>query len=139
MFNPGLPRRCAGTEGHEERAYVAATRSQSAFRGHGVSKRAERDPESFEERNVEWLMFARVSHAASGENGQESGSRRRRTALVDSNRVRFKAELEPGLPHPTAEVEVLAVEEEALVETAEVFEERPAHEQTGARGPVREP
>src|ERR671918_998671 len=80
-------------------------------------------------------MLLCVEDATRGEVGQECSTRRRCTAFVVSDRLRLKSDLPTGSPDAAAQILVLAVEEEALVESAELFENGPADEHAGARDP----
>ena len=58
---------------------------------------------------------------------------------MNGNRTRVEPDLEPGGADPSAEVEILAVEEEPLVETIDELERRPADEEACTGGPLGRP
>jgi hypothetical protein len=81
-------------------------------------------------------MLARISHPARREHRQEARPRSRRTSFVHGDGTRLEPKLEPGVTEPAAEIEVFAVEEEAFVETAQIFKSRAPDQQARSRSPL---
>src|SRR5688572_25220701 len=98
---------------------------------------AERDAEALEPGAPRDEVLLRVDHAAAGRDGARLAGLRRGPADVVDRGLGAEADRPAGLPQPLADVDVLAVEEEALVETVDGCERSAADEHAGARHPVR--
>src|SRR4051812_27491816 len=114
--DPTIPLgRASGGEREAERACV--TGSDGAAPGDDeVRERAEGDPAALERCGRPAPVLARVEQAACRERGEQRGPRGRRAAFVDGHGFRLVADRVPGVPDTAAEVDVLAVHEEALVQ-----------------------
>src|SRR4051794_6279865 len=111
-------------------AGVRATRDQD------VRQRVERDADPLGERSRRAPVLLRVAHTALGEHRQQAGPRGRRAADVTAERGRLVAQIVPRRAKATAEVDLLAVEEEALVEAVDLLERASPHEDARAGDPV---
>lgn len=96
-----------------------------------VRERAERDADLLDERNGWPAVLLRVSDSALDGHVQESGSRHGRSPDVDQFRLGLVAHLVACLLQPQAQIRVLAVQEESLVEPTDLLERFAANEDAG--------
>ena len=82
-------------------------------------------------------VLGRIAQSTCGEHRQELGPRRRGAALVHDHRFGREEDLVTEGAEALAEIDVLAVHEETLVEARELFERPPPHEDAGSRDPIR--
>ena len=76
-----------------------------------------------------------VSEAAGRKDRQQIAAWGGRASLVDDNGGRFEQQLVSKRTETQAEVNVLGVHEEALVQTVELLKSRSSHEETRTRNP----
>src|SRR5207244_5227154 len=108
-----------GSERAQERARVAAPGRDPAARGRQVRQRAEGQTRALEHGEERPAVLAGVADAARGEDGEEARARRRGSADVPRDRGGLVPDVAAGVADAPAEVDVLGVEEEALVPAAE--------------------
>src|SRR5437588_12877247 len=105
-----------------KRLCVARAGRAAAARDDDVGQRLERDPEPFERRHGRGRVLAGVADSALGEHREETRPRRGGAAGVADDCGRLIADVVARRAKPPAEIHVLAVEEEALVEPAQPVE-----------------
>ena len=120
-----------------ERRHVSSARGRPGQRRRRVRGLPERDAERLEAGGPRPEVLARVAHAAArGDRLRVARAPRRRRRRGGPRRAGSKRTRVAGVHEPPAEVGVLAVEEEALVEAADRLEGVAADEHAGAGDPV---
>ena len=126
-----------GRDRRTQRTQVAPPLRAASPAHDGVRRRLECDAAAFERGGEASVMLAGVGDPAPGQGRQQACAPAGGAPLVKRVCARFEAHVPPGVPHTFAEVHVLAVEEEPLVEAADLLERRPSHEQARTRDPLR--
>jgi hypothetical protein len=129
----------AGRKSPREGTEVAAPGRKPSARHDRMSEGAQSDSEALEEGHRGALMLPRVTDAAGREHGEQARAGSRRTSFVHGDGVRLEPDLESGITDAPADIEILAVEEETLVEAAQTLENRAPDQQARSRRPLRRP
>ena len=134
-------RRRAGTgavprAGEAKALDMAHSRRGALGRERGMCELAERDPDPLEQRRNAVVVELRVPEPARHERGEQRRAWRRLPAHMHGTSAGLELDAVAGLPHPPAEIDVVAVEEEPLVPPPELLERRTPHEHAGSGDPV---
>ena len=108
-------------------------------RGKGVSQRGQRDTDPVERSDRGALVNACVEAAAGCDAREGAPGRCRGSAGVEGRSRWVEKDCRPRLPHTPAQIDIFAVQKEALVEPTELFEDASPDEQTRARNPIGRP
>src|SRR5918996_4345121 len=124
------------TERNREGTEVTSPAGPPTAREDRVGEGTKRDTQAHERYGRAAVVLRRVPDSAGGEDRQQARTRRGSPSLVRGGDGRHEPDVVSGRPDTRAEIDVLAVVEEALVEPSDVLEHRSTDEQARPRYPL---